>query len=269
MITKKTSDELLEQMTTYLKENTQINYFGEGSIAKSILATVSNSIAMYYNDLDFNMRMAFISTARGRFLDAIGELLDCERLSHESDDNYRYRIVHQVYTAPGSNETALRINCRQVDNVRDVHLRPHVKGAGSFMIHIDVIDRNRLDETVQAVQDVVSRHKAFGVLGEVTTPRYVKLHMEIRITFKKALPAAEKQSIASECKQEARSYIDNLSIGEDFSSNQVIFHVLGVSEHIQGMDVYKFAINDRPATFAGRRPSWNEQFVPGEIEVIA
>lgn len=268
MIVKKTADELLAQMTAYLKDNTQINYFGEGSITKSILSTISNSLGLFYEDLDFNMRMAFISTSSGKFLDLIGQLLDCQRLANEGDENYRYRIIHQIYTIPGSNETALRINCRQVDNVRDVSLRPHVKGAGSFVIHVDVIDRNRLLETIQDVRDVVSRFKAFGIDGEVILPRYVKLHMQIRVSFKKSMAIPERQSIASNAKQAVRNYIDNLSIGEDFSANRIIFHVLNISEDIQGIDVFRFGINERPATFAGRKANWNEQFVPGEIEVI-
>lgn len=256
-------------MEVYLRNNTQINYFGEGSIAKSIVAIASNSIEMYYNDLDFNMRMAFVSTAQGHFLDLIGELIDCQRLSNESDNNYRYRIIHQVYVIPGSSETALRIHCMNIDNVRDVILRPHVRGAGTFDIHVDVVDRNKEQETLEEVRKIIHNHMAFGLAGNITLPVYLLVKMAMHITFKREISMSQKRSIASECRQAVRNYIDNLNVGPQFSANQVIFHILAVNpDLIQSVNVTEFIIDERPVAFIGHQLRWNEKLIPGEIEVF-
>jgi len=267
MIVKKTYDELIAEMTSYLAENTSINYFGEGSIAKAIVAANCRSIANYYDTFEYNLSMAFVSTAQGRFLDLIGQLLDCPRRANESDENYRYRIIHQVYIIPGSNEKAIRDKCMQVDNVRKVMIRPHVKGAGSFSIYVDVIDYKLREQTLQAVRNVVNNYMALGIAGEVVLPRYVPLHFNVTLTFKKQLTTAHKYSILSQATQAIRDYINGLGAGEPFNTNQFIFHVLNANEQIASLDVKRFMINDRPSTFASRRCRWNEQFVAGEVEV--
>ena len=268
MIEKKTITAIAEEMEAYLRENTAINYFNDGSIAKAFINMLANSLGGYYDDLEFNTSMAFISKAKGQFLDLIGALLDCTRQADEGDDNYRYRIVHQVYTAANANETALRLKCLTIDNVKDIVMKPHVKGAGSFAIYLDVTDRNILTETTQAVKDIVDATKAFGVQGEVVTPRYISLDISCRLIFQRELTAGQRTSVSNACAQAIRNYIDSLSIGESFISFQVVRAILNTDTTISNVDIYRFQLDGRPATFAGRAANWDEQFIPGTIEVI-
>ena len=105
-----------------------------GAVAKLFMNIVNKHIANLYNTLTVNHLRAFVSTADGDALDAIGLLLQCFRLAGETDDNYRYRITQQCLVLATSNETAIRLTALTVDGVKDVVLKPYSMGAGSFTV---------------------------------------------------------------------------------------------------------------------------------------
>ena len=109
MIFSKTYDELMKEALDLLPANTPITNLSPGAVARSLLEVINRQIAVFYKTIDLNLAMSFLSSAKGKYLDLIGALLDCSRQDGEDDNNYRYRISQQVYVAAGCNETALRL----------------------------------------------------------------------------------------------------------------------------------------------------------------
>ena len=266
MIPKKKAEELNAMMEEALREKTPLNYFGEGSIIKAILSVVNETIEGFYEQLDFNTAMGFVSQAQGPFLDLIGELLDCSRELDESDDNYRYRITNQVYTVAGANATAIRLKCLSVDNVKDVRLVPYIKGAGSFVVYVNVEDRTLLNETLDAVQRAIDEVKGYGIKGEVVFPDYVPVDIRARLILKN-MPATQKAGIIASCKQAVSDYIDNLDIEETLVMAHVIHRIMNASNEIVNVEIYSMEINDKPVMIADRHAKWNEQFIPRYIDI--
>ena len=132
VLNTKTFDELKEEATSDLQAvgfNTS-----PGAIAKLFMNIVNQNIANLYDTLTVNHIRAFVTTADGAALDAIGVLVQCFRLKDETDDNFRYRIVNQCLTLATSNETAIRLTALTVEGVNDVILKPYSMGAGSFTV---------------------------------------------------------------------------------------------------------------------------------------
>ncbi len=267
MIIKKTAEELNEVMKAALKENTPITYMDRGSIARAIIETINSAIAEYYETLEYNVLMAFVSTAEGQFLDSIGKLLDCQRHIDENDDNYRYRITQQIYVVAQANETAIEINCLSVDNVRDVILIPYVWGAGSFMVYVDVVDKNLMDETVQKVQEVINNTQAYGVSGEAVLPKMIAVDLAGKITFSEEISHHKASSIRAEVRQSIMDYIDNLNIGQPMIAAQLIHVAMSVDKVINSIDITRLSLNDRPVMVANKKSRRNEQFFPREIKI--
>ena len=132
VLNTKTFDELKEEATSDLQTvgfNTS-----PGAIAKLFMNIVNQNISNLYDTLTVNHIRAFVTTADGAALDAIGVLVQCFRLKDETDDNFRYRIVNQCLTLATSNETAIRLTALTVEGVNDVILKPYSMGAGSFTV---------------------------------------------------------------------------------------------------------------------------------------
>lgn len=70
---------ILRQALSKLADTTQITSVGPGSIARALTEVITKELGDLYAVMDFNVSMAFLSTASGRALDLIGELYDVRR----------------------------------------------------------------------------------------------------------------------------------------------------------------------------------------------
>ena len=273
IVTRKTTDEITAEMTAWLSANTEINYFGEGSVVRALLDAINTSISEYYSSLDFNMTNQFVSTATGTFLDMIGALLNCKRGLAESDTNYRYRITNQVYTAQTSNEISIRLKCLSIPNVKTIMLRPYVHGAGSFVVYVDVIDKTVMETTIGAVNTALGEVKAYGVNGYAISAKQNFVDLKIRLTYTQNVSQQQKQFICVNAKTAASRYLDNLEIGETLSLQKMYSDMFATSPLISTINVDQFIVrneNGRSRQYGVETLpcGWNNQFTVGTIEVI-
>jgi uncharacterized phage protein gp47/JayE len=267
VINIKTAEEIALKMETWLSENTKLNYFGTGSIVRAFIDIISECIGEFYDRLDFNLTNQFVSTASGSFLDLIGDLLSCKRSINESDDNYRFRVANQVYSARTSNEIAVRLACLSIPNVKNIILKEYITGAGSFAVYVDVVDRNVQDATVAAVNNAVQEVKAFGVNGRAVLPEQIPVNLKVKLTYVKELSQQEKQFIIIKVTENLRQYLDNLGIGETVSGEKIFFNIFESSNDINTADITSFEIGGDQYTVTSIQPRWNQQFKMGTVEV--
>ena len=83
MLFKKSLTELNEQAINDLQNNTDITNMSIGGVARSMLEVINKQLSDYYNVLDINQAMCFLSSAEGYFLDLIGDLFNMPRLQSE------------------------------------------------------------------------------------------------------------------------------------------------------------------------------------------
>ena len=261
----KDAQQLTREMEEYLTSETSITYTGDGSIARSILETVNEKIEEYYEEFDFNLAMAFVSTAEGSFLDLIGELLDCERQTGEDDENYRYRITNQVYVVAGANRTAIRLSCLSVDNVKDIVISEFSRGPGSFSVYVDVDDYTTENSTINDVQSKIDEVKAQGVYGEALIPLKTIIDMNVKLVFESGTD--NKGPIIGDARQAIIDYIHNLDIAEDLHAASLISEIMDTDDSIRDVQIESFFVDDVATSFATKEALWNEKMIPGDIEV--
>lgn len=217
----KDKDLMLSQMMTSLEEKTGINDFSPGSIARSLLEVFNEALYATYEDFDMFISNIYLSSAEGAYLDMLGKLLNCPRRPGEEDDNYRYRISNQVFSAAKSNETALRLACLSVEGVKDVVMNKFTRGSGSFTIHIITDEVLTPDSIIDEVKSIVEQNKAEGVSATVTGPKPVSLD----ITFSLKLyskPTDEGRSLSGQIKTSVQEYIDDLGMGSTISIQKIL-----------------------------------------------
>lgn len=76
---KKSKAEVLGQAIEKVVTNTPISAVGPGSIARSIIESITTEIGDLYDILDFNITQTYVSTATGQALDALGALYGVSR----------------------------------------------------------------------------------------------------------------------------------------------------------------------------------------------
>lgn len=272
ILTTKTAEEITTQMTEWLAANTSITYFGEGSVVKALLDAINSSIEEYYTSLDFNMTNQFVSSASGRFLELIGDLLNCTRNTGETDGNYRYRIINQVYTAQTSNEIAIKLKCLSIDNVKTIILKPYISGAGSFVVYVDVIDKSLMASTITAVNTAIDEVKAYGVNGYAMSATQLYVNLKIKLTYTQNITQQQKQFICVNALTAASKYIDNLEIGETLSLQKMYMEIFKTNTLINNINIDLFTVSygdiDKQYGVETLTCASNAQFTTGTIEVI-
>lgn len=232
-----------------------------GAIAKLFMNIVNKNIANLYNTLTVNHIRAFVTTADGAALDAIGVLLQCTRLKDETDDNYRYRITNQCLTLATSNETAIRLTALTVDGVKDVILKPYSMGAGSFTVIIlsdeDVTSTGILETVRKKLLDV----HGYGIRYNVVSPTLTYVSIKQRLHLNDTLSDIEKQEIRYNVQLALSKYLSNLSIGEDIIIDKLTQVIMDVSPDIIQESNVQFKINGERALYVNQSCRWFERFI--------
>lgn len=259
VLNTKTFDELRAEAT----EDLQVVGFNTdpGSVAKLFMNIVNKHIADLYNTLTVNHLRAFVTTADGDALDAIGLLLQCFRLDKETDDNYRYRITQQCLVLATSNETAIRLTALTVDGVKDVVLKPYSMGTGSFTVIVlsdqDVTEDGILDMVDAKLQEI----HGYGIRYNVVSPTLTYVSIKHRIFLSDKLSDIEKQEIRYEVQTALVKYLSSLSIGEDIVTDRITQIVMNVSEDIIQEANVDFYINGEKALYVNQSCRWFERFI--------
>lgn len=102
MLFKKTYEELVNEAINDLQYNTDITNLSIGGVARSLLEVINKQLSTYYNVLDINQSMCFLSSAKGYFLDLIGGLFNVTRnqpsgATVSSSDNVQRFYVTKGY----------------------------------------------------------------------------------------------------------------------------------------------------------------------------
>lgn len=258
VLNTKTFDELREEATEDLEAvgfNTS-----PGAVAKLFMNIVNKHIANLYRTLTVNHLRAFVTTADGDALDAIGLLLQCFRLQDESDDNYRYRITQQCLVLATSNETAVRLTTLITDGVTDCVIKPYVMGAGSFGV-IVLTDEEDSSAVIEAVRTNLLTVHGYGIRYDVDTPDRTYVKIKHHIVLSDRLSDAEKQEIRYQVQTALADYFQTLKVGESIIIDKITQIVMNVSpEIIQEMNE-GFYINGEKAIYVNQSCRWRERFV--------
>lgn len=259
VLNTKTFEELSKEATRDL-EAVGFNA-SPGAVAKLFMNIVNKHIADLYDTLTVNHLRAFVTTADGDALDAIGLLLQCFRIDGESDDNYRYRITQQCLVLAKANETAIRLTALLVDGVKNVILKPFAMGAGSFSVIVlsdeDVTSTGILENVRKAIQKV----HGYGIRFNVVSPTLNYVSIKHRIFFKDGVSTNDRQEIRYNVQAALLQYFSNLDVGEIINVDRITQLVMNVSSDIIQEANEELWINGEKALYVNQASRWFERFI--------
>lgn len=101
MIGKRVSSDIVQSAVRNLISNTDIRFFGAGSIAKTIIEAIAREIELLYDSIDINLSQTRLSTASGAFLDIIAAQFGLRRLGGSSSTILAEDQAVRFYTTQG------------------------------------------------------------------------------------------------------------------------------------------------------------------------
>lgn len=98
MTKKQTYSDMVRESLRFLSENTNITYFGPGSVAKALVEATNLEVSKLQDFILSSQENGFLSTAGGIYLDLFGEMLGVQRISERkasssiSDGSVRFYV---------------------------------------------------------------------------------------------------------------------------------------------------------------------------------
>lgn len=101
MLKRKTSNDIVQTAIRKLAAETNLTYFGPGSIAKNIVEAIAREIELLYDSIDINLSQTRLSSAAGAFLDLIAQQYGLQRLGGTTGTVLAEDAVMRFYTNQG------------------------------------------------------------------------------------------------------------------------------------------------------------------------
>lgn len=253
-------DQINEETLTQL-EAMGVNDSTPGDMVRILLSIINEQVDGYYTTLKENHLQAFVSHASGPRLEAIGELLQCNRRPGEDDGNYRFRITHENRNKAAANETAIRLSALSVAGVEDAIIRPYSHGTGSFTVYL-IIDPNFDDiEVINNVTDAIAEARALGIRTDVLLPFERELEVKIRIIFNKDTKEVEKAILLNQVKEQIRLELSQMTIGESLLVEKFERIARSIIPTLESVTIFDMRINNRAVLIKDYQTRWDERIV--------
>ncbi|RLG89863.1 MAG: hypothetical protein DRO36_07065, partial [Candidatus Hecatellales archaeon] len=140
-----------------LKDHLPNFLYEESEIMNAIVEAIESEIQRLNNYIDSQLSSLFIETATGKALDRIGLLARVKRLSGESDENFRKRILASIQGVTGVKSVISSI-IKSILGVEPVLNEP---SPGVLNIQVDAVNGN--PQYLKDTKENVEKVKVAGV----------------------------------------------------------------------------------------------------------
>lgn len=242
-------------------KQSKINFIGPGGVARLLLNIINENIEGFYKALQVNHTQAFLSTAKGEFLEAIGYMLSCTKLPSEDDDTYRERISQQVLSAAAANMTSIRLAALSVEGVQSVVLKPFTYGTGSFDVFIIAANIDIAESLIIKAKSAIDETVGYGIKFNVSGPKLVPVDIQVKLMFRSSTDDATKQLTKTKVKEALKAYINSRSIGEPLIINEITQRVMEVDDEILNYQLVSLKVKNKRVMTVDQNCRWNERFI--------
>lgn len=232
-----------------------------GAICRLFANIINKRIVDFYDFFTNTILMAFISKATEEFLDNLGMLLGCERKINEEDDIYRKRICNQVTSLAKANEIAIRLAILSIDRVKDVKMKKHTNGPGSFTVIPILYDINLFNETYSDIEKQIQDVMSFGEKVIIKQPTFKQVKLKIVLSNELNLNDTQKQSIKISVRENIIKYVNSIKIGESLIINELTQIIMGTNDSILNYSIKEFKINNDNCLILNQGARWDEKFI--------
>lgn len=219
-----------------------------GDIIYDMLTPAAIEMDRIYDAMEIFMGEAFVVTASGTFLDAIGvQLTRLTRLTDETDASYRARQLVRLAAPIGAGNVAdYGVWAMETGVVGFVTVTPVWSGAGTVRVLVATSGRAALSSPdLTIVEDYIATKSPIGATVTVASITTDTVSIDAVMTFKPGYSADD--AMFNKCVLHLLDYINTLGPGDDVIYNEVIRYLLEVDGTA---DVTSLDINTAGVTLA-------------------
>lgn len=184
----------------------------------------------------------------------------------EDDNSYRLRIMKSVRVAASGTEEAVRFAALAVPGVRQAKVRSALYGLGSFEILVTPENAGLSRASVESIREEVNKVRPVGSRMIFKTPTLTPMDIRVSLIIHRTIPT-EDEIVGRETRVAILRYLNTLLPGDPLVYNRLIQAILDSSNLIKDAQVVRFAPNGVETLRRNYTTTYEEQVIPGRIEV--
>ena len=160
--------------------------------------------------------------------------------TYETDNNYRYRIIHSIKRLASGNRLAIRLASLGVNGVRDVRIMPLSRGIGTFEVIIITEEpgSSAASSAVTAVIAAVDAVKSVGDIAYIETPTERKVDINAKLVLDDGLTTKSISVVTIQVETKIKNYINSLTMGQKLSITGLIGTAIETSPAVSDFIIY-------------------------------
>lgn len=223
-----------EEAYTSLKSNleTRLNdSIQTGSVIDIYNKVIADECQDMYQYIEDNKNPYLFTNTYGKDLDSLGYWVNLERLTDESDEQYKYRLKEWVLQAEASNTKAIENSLLNTTYASNIQYVPYTHGSGTATCYI--IPKEYEDENIS-----LALQEAYDLLKDTVSP---SLYVEYIVPTIRAIAfncfvsiSGDETTIKNNIAKKIQDYVNGIAPGEYLQLGNII--KLGINE--PGVDYF-------------------------------
>lgn len=241
----KTFEEIYISMKNRFYKSTKIDV-SSGSVIDMMLKSMSYMLHQTYETIESNKKPYLFTKQEDKDLDSTGFFLQCPRLTNESDDNYRYRLMKWTQRNATNNIEAINEAIRTLSFSSSASYIPNTDGIGTATVYLIPYkyEEDYIKNTIKEAEAVLSKVIAPTTIVDYTVPEPVSVKLVAYLDIK---DNSDMAYIKNKAISLIKEYINNIAPGERLMLGYINNIILDI-EGVEYFNVVQLYLNDEEST---------------------
>lgn len=218
----------------------------KGSVIDMIFKSFSYITAQAYEVIESNKKPYLFTQQKEDELDSTGYLLQCPRMSDETDDNYRYRLMKWTQRNATNNIEAINDKIKTLSFSSSATYVPYTDGIGTATVYLIPYkyEEDYIKNTIAEAKEMLSQVISPSTITEYVVPQPVSVKLVSYIDVKEGSDLAY---IKREAVSIIKEYINNIAPGDRLMLGKINNMILDI-DGVEYFNVVQVYLNDKEST---------------------
>lgn len=218
----------------------------KGSVIDMIFKSFSYITSQAYEVIESNKKPYLFTQQKEDELDSTGYFLQCPRLSDETDENYKYRLMRWTQRNATNNLEAINEKIKTLSFSSSATYVPYTDGIGTATVYLIPYkyEEDYIKNTIAEAKEVLSKVISPSTITEYVVPEPVSVKLVSYIDVKEGSDLAY---IKREAISIIKEYINNIAPGDRLMLGKINNMILDI-DGVEYFNVVQVYLNDKEST---------------------
>lgn len=218
----------------------------KGSVIDMIFKSFSYMLSKAYDVIESNKKPYLFTNQKEDELDSTGYFLQCPRLTDETDDNYKYRLMKWTQRNATNNLEAINDKIKTLSFSSSATYVPFTDGIGTATVYLIPYkyEEDYIKNTIAEAKEVLDKIISPSTITEYVVPEPISVKL---VSYIDVTEGSDLEYIKREAIKLIKDYINNIAPGDRLMLGKINNMVLDI-DGVEYFNVVQVYLNDEEST---------------------